>query len=155
MNVRARIRLVVDVVWENKAFVLGPAITLVPQLFSLPLLISSFVCDCQNFGQWINILLHWQSPVARTTTTFTAMSTTRGQIKHKYWVNKEKNDGGSRCCLWCKFLGKRSASRMASDIESRSIESFISLLRGSRCTAKGKSNSLLLSLAERRCLMPC
>ena len=48
MNMRARLWLIIDVLRENKEFVLSPAITLVPQLFSLPLFISSFVFDCQN-----------------------------------------------------------------------------------------------------------
>ena len=62
---RARLRLITDVLHENKEFVLGPAITLVPQLFSLPLFISSFVFDCQNLeDSWLRhflIVSYWIS----------------------------------------------------------------------------------------------
>jgi hypothetical protein len=37
-----------DVLIENKELILGPGITLIPQLFSLPLLIISIVFACQN-----------------------------------------------------------------------------------------------------------
>ena len=48
LSIQARSRLIIDVLRENKEVVIGPAITLVPQLFSLPLFISSFILDCQN-----------------------------------------------------------------------------------------------------------
>ena len=58
LNLRTRLRLIVDVLSENKEFVLGPAITLVPQLFSLPLFISSFIFDCQNLeNSWLRHFL--------------------------------------------------------------------------------------------------
>ena len=72
MNIRGRSRLIVDVLRENREFVVGPAITLVPQLFSLPLFISSFVFDCQNLedswlrhflivSYWISFTPQWMS----------------------------------------------------------------------------------------------
>ena len=72
MNIRHRLRLIIDVLSENKEFVLGPGITLVPQLFSLPLFISSFVLDCQNLEEsslrpflivsyWISFTPQWTS----------------------------------------------------------------------------------------------
>jgi hypothetical protein len=65
MNFRIRVRLIVDVLSENREFVLGPAITLVPQLFSLPLLISSFIFDCRNLEEsWLRhflIVSYWIS----------------------------------------------------------------------------------------------
>jgi hypothetical protein len=65
INVRERLRLIIDVLSENKEFVLGPAITLVPQLFSLPLFISSFILDCRNLdGSWLRhflIVSYWIS----------------------------------------------------------------------------------------------
>ena len=64
-SIRDRLRLIVDVLSENKEFVLGPAITVVPQFFSLPLLISSFIFDCQNLeDSWLRhflIVSYWIS----------------------------------------------------------------------------------------------
>jgi hypothetical protein len=37
-----------EVLRENKELVIGPGITLIPQLFSLPLFAVSFTLDCQN-----------------------------------------------------------------------------------------------------------
>jgi intracellular septation protein A len=74
MNMRDRLRLVVDVLSENKEFVLGPAITLVPQLFSLPLFISSFILDCQNLeDSWLRhflIVSYWISFTPQWTSFF-------------------------------------------------------------------------------------
>jgi intracellular septation protein A len=74
MNVRARLRLIIDVLIENKEFVLGPAITVVPQLFSLPLLISSFIFDCHNLeDSWLRYFLivsYWISFTPQWTTFF-------------------------------------------------------------------------------------
>ena len=65
MKMRGRLRLIADVLTENKEFVLGPAITLVPQLFSLPLFISSFLLDCRNLDDsWLRhflIISYWIS----------------------------------------------------------------------------------------------
>jgi hypothetical protein len=65
MNMRGRSRLIVDVLSENKEFVLGPAITLVPQLFSLPLFIASFTFNCHNLeDSWLRyflIMSYWVS----------------------------------------------------------------------------------------------
>ena len=74
MNFRGRSRLIVEVLSENKEFVLGPAITLVPQLFSLPLLISSFVFDCRNLeDSWLRhflIVSYWISFTPQWTSFF-------------------------------------------------------------------------------------
>ena len=72
MNIRVRLRLIVDVLRENREFVIGPAITLIPQLFSLPLFISSFIFNCQNLedswlrhflivSYWISFTPQWSS----------------------------------------------------------------------------------------------
>ena len=64
-NFRGRSRLIVEVLGENKEFVVGAVITLVPQLFSLPLLISSFIFDCRNLeDSWLRhflIVSYWIS----------------------------------------------------------------------------------------------
>ena len=74
MNIRDRLQLIVDVLSENKEFVLGPAITLVPQLFSLPLFISSFILDCRNLdGSWLRYFLivsYWISFTPQWTSFF-------------------------------------------------------------------------------------
>jgi hypothetical protein len=71
---RVRLRLIVDVLRENKEFIVGPAITLVPQLFSLPLFISSFVFDCQNLeDSWLRhflIVSYWISFTPQWTSFF-------------------------------------------------------------------------------------
>jgi hypothetical protein len=57
-NFRMHLRLVFDVLSENKELVIGPGITLVPQLFSLPLFIVSFTLYCQNLeSSWVRYLL--------------------------------------------------------------------------------------------------
>lgn len=48
INLRSRFRLVQVVLRENKELVIGPGITLVPQLFSLPLLVISFTSNCDS-----------------------------------------------------------------------------------------------------------
>jgi hypothetical protein len=53
-----RIRFIGSVLNENRELVIGPGLTLIPQLFSLPLFISSFTLDCQNIDQsWLRYLL--------------------------------------------------------------------------------------------------
>ena len=53
-----RLRFVANVLNENKELVIGPAITLVPQLFSLPLFLVTFILDCQNLeNSWLRYLL--------------------------------------------------------------------------------------------------
>jgi hypothetical protein len=55
---RTHFHLVCEVLSENKELVIGPSITLVPQLFSLPLFIVSFTLYCQNLEtSWIRYLL--------------------------------------------------------------------------------------------------
>jgi hypothetical protein len=43
-----RVRFIVSILQQNKEFVIGPAITLVPQLFLIPQLIVSMLFSCQN-----------------------------------------------------------------------------------------------------------
>ena len=58
MNRLGRIRFICSVLNENRELVIGPGLTLIPQLFSLPLFISSFTLDCQNIEQsWLRYLL--------------------------------------------------------------------------------------------------
>jgi hypothetical protein len=58
INFRTNLRLVCDVLSEHKELVIGPGITLVPQLFSLPLFIISFTLYCQNLeSSWVRYLL--------------------------------------------------------------------------------------------------
>ena len=47
-NMRSHFRLLKDVLIENKELVIGPAFTLVPQVFSLPFFIASFMLKCRN-----------------------------------------------------------------------------------------------------------
>ena len=53
-----RLRLLRSVWTENKELVIGPAFTLVPQLFSLPYFIASLILRCQNLqGDRLRYLL--------------------------------------------------------------------------------------------------
>jgi hypothetical protein len=74
MNIRSRLGLIVDVLNKKKEFVVGPAITLVPQLFSLPLFISSFIFDCHNLEEsWLRhflIISYWISFTPQWTSFF-------------------------------------------------------------------------------------
>jgi hypothetical protein len=55
---RTRLRLVFEVLRENKELIIGPGITVVPQLFSLPLFVISFTLYCQNLeNSWMRYLL--------------------------------------------------------------------------------------------------
>ena len=78
INTRRRLRLVFDVLREKKELVIGPGITLVPQLFSLPLFISAFVLDCQNLdNSWLRYLLivsYWVSFTPQWTSFFLYIS---------------------------------------------------------------------------------
>ena len=78
MTVRARLRLIIDVLIEKKEFVVGPAITLVPQLFSLPLFLSSFIFNCQNLDDsWLRyflIVFYWISFTPQWTSFFLYIS---------------------------------------------------------------------------------
>ena len=75
---RDRLRLVLDVLNENKELVIGPGITLVPQFFSLPLFISAFVLTCHNIEQsWLRYLLivcYWISLTPQATSFFLYIS---------------------------------------------------------------------------------
>ena len=54
----SRLRLLKNVLIENKELVIGPAFTLVPQLFSLPYFIAALVLRCQNLqGHRLRYLL--------------------------------------------------------------------------------------------------
>ena len=74
LKIRRRFHLIVDVLRENKEFIIGPAITLVPQLFSLPLFISSFLFNCQNLEEsWLRhflIVSYWISLTPQWTSFF-------------------------------------------------------------------------------------
>jgi hypothetical protein len=65
MTCIGRIRFILSVLNENRELVIGPGLTLIPQLFSLPLFISSFTLDCQNIeNSWVRYLLitlYWTS----------------------------------------------------------------------------------------------
>ena len=47
-NYRRSLHLLREVLHENKELVIGPAFTLVPQLFSLPLFAASLLLACQT-----------------------------------------------------------------------------------------------------------
>ena len=75
---RARLRLVIDVLNENRELVIGPGITLVPQFFSLPLFISAFLLNCRNIEQsWLRYLLigcYWISLTPQASSFFLYIS---------------------------------------------------------------------------------
>ena len=77
-NINARVGLIFDVLRENKEFVIGPSITLVPQLFSLPVFISSFIFNCQNLEEsWLRhflIVSYWISFTPQWTSFFLYIS---------------------------------------------------------------------------------
>ena len=74
MNLRQRIRFILSVLNENKELVIGPGITLIPQLFSLPLFIFSFTFNCRNIeNSWLRYLLiasYWASFTPQLTSFF-------------------------------------------------------------------------------------
>ena len=78
VNLRQRIHFILSVLNENKELVIGPGITLIPQLFSLPLFISSFTLDCQNIeNSWLRYLLiasYWASFTPQLTSFFLYVS---------------------------------------------------------------------------------
>jgi hypothetical protein len=45
---KSRLSLLRDVLIENKELIIGPGVTLIPQLFSLPLLIVSIIFACKE-----------------------------------------------------------------------------------------------------------
>jgi hypothetical protein len=45
---KSRLSLLCDVLIENKELIIGPGVTLIPQLFSLPLFIVSIAFACQD-----------------------------------------------------------------------------------------------------------
>jgi hypothetical protein len=71
---QARVHLIIDVLIEKKEFIVGPTITLVPQLFSLPLFLSSFMFNCQNLdNSWLRYFLivsYWISLTPQWTSFF-------------------------------------------------------------------------------------
>ena len=57
-HLKSDIHFAWEVVNENKELVIGPGITLIPQLFSLPLFIVSFTLYCQNLeNSWMRYVL--------------------------------------------------------------------------------------------------
>lgn len=78
MNFLGRVRFIFSVLIENQELVLGPGLTLIPQLFSLPLIISSFTLNCQNIeNNWIRYLLmcsYWISFTPQMTSFFLYIS---------------------------------------------------------------------------------
>ena len=78
VNFQQRIRFTLSVLNENKELVIGPGITLIPQLFSLPLFISSFTLDCRNIeNSWLRYLLtasYWASFTPQLTSFFLYIS---------------------------------------------------------------------------------
>ena len=57
-NARKAFRAYINLLVENKELILGPAITMVPQLFSLPQFIFSFSLACKEFNvDWQRYLL--------------------------------------------------------------------------------------------------
>ena len=58
ISLKTQFYFVLNVFSENKELIIGPAITLVPQLFSLPLFVISFTLYCQNLeSSWVRYLL--------------------------------------------------------------------------------------------------
>jgi hypothetical protein len=48
VSLRENIQLFCEVLRENKELVIGPGITLIPQIFLLPLFVVAFTLDCLN-----------------------------------------------------------------------------------------------------------
>ena len=78
MNIRQRSLFILSVLKENRELVIGPGITLIPQVFSLPFFISSFTLDCQNIeNSWLRYLLiasYWASFTPQLTSFFLYIS---------------------------------------------------------------------------------
>lgn len=70
---RNRLLLLWDVLCENKELLIGPALTLIPQLFSLPIFISSaaFVCrSIETTSLRYLIIVSWAASFIPQLTTF-------------------------------------------------------------------------------------
>ena len=74
LQTKHTVRFVVNVLREHKELVIGPGITLIPQLFSLPLVIFSFSLNCQNIeNSWLRYLLiasYWTSLIPQLISFF-------------------------------------------------------------------------------------
>ena len=78
ITIQHRLRWMSDVLWENKELIIGPAITLVPQSFSIPLFLATLLLDCQNLEHsWLRYLLiacYWISLTPQWTSFFLYIS---------------------------------------------------------------------------------
>jgi hypothetical protein len=80
-----------DVLIENKELILGPGITLIPQLFSLPLLIISIAFACQdietNSIRYLLIISYIISFIPQLTSYFLYISPS-SFYKHEWHLTK-------------------------------------------------------------------
>ena len=110
-----RLRFIADVLRQHKELVIGPGITLIPQLFSLPYFFSSLILDCQNIeNSWVRYLLivsYWTSFIPQMIGFFMYISpsslysdewrkTTIGRWLHvRFWCFPNILRGWSRSAL--------------------------------------------------------
>ena len=78
IHLRRHCRLTIDVLSDNKELIIGPGLTLVPQLFSLPLFVAAFALDCQNLERsglrHLLIVSYWRSSIPQLTSFFLYVS---------------------------------------------------------------------------------
>jgi hypothetical protein len=90
---RTRVRLVCHLV-ENKELILGPGVTLIPQLFSLPLFIVSIAFACQDIEKsslrYLLIISYLITFIPQLTSFFLYISTSSFYIQEWCLTNLSK-----------------------------------------------------------------
>ena len=93
-NAQSRFRLLIDVITENKELILAPAITLVPQLFSLPFFIASFSVVCQDLRshqlRYLLIVSYFTTFIPPLTSFFLYISPSSFYSKEWHFTNAGK-----------------------------------------------------------------
>lgn len=89
------IRFVINVLREHKELVIGPGISLIPQLFSLPLIIFSFSLACQNIeNSWLRYLFiasYWISLIPQLISFFLYISPSSFYLSEWYKTTMAKS----------------------------------------------------------------
>ena len=94
-----RFQFILHVLNQNKELVIGPAITLVPQLFSVPLFLATFILNCQHLEtspvRYLLMFSYLVSFVPQSISFLLYISTS--SFYSKEWHN-------TRMCLWMNRL---------------------------------------------------
>lgn len=74
LNTPNKFRLLIDIFIENKEFIVAPSFTLIPQLFSLPFFIASFLVACKNRLRYLLITSYMTTFIPQLTSFFLYIS---------------------------------------------------------------------------------